>query len=282
MADRVGRSRNMTGLASLLVPLLGWSMIGTARSQTRGQPTLRDMVQSVVVAERQASWRKPPFLYTSIEKSERTNGQVWTERVADIPQGKLRYLVAIDGLPLSRDRRAEEIARVRANVANPASFIRSEEARQHDEKQAQKMLELLPQAFSFEEGGSEGLWLRINYKPNPDYIPRTYEERALHGMSGMLLVDSHSRRLHQLSGRLDDDVTFGYGLLGTIRRGTNFTTTRDMIAPAVWKTTFLDAHIDGRVVIFKTISRNQHSVHQDFQALPIDITLSLAAELLIK
>ena len=67
-----------------------------------------------------------------------------------------------------------------------------------------------------------------------------------------------------------------------IRRGTNFTTTREMIAPGVWKTTFLDAHIDGRVVIFKTISLNQHSVHQDFQALPVDITLSNAAELLIK
>ena len=134
-----------------------WSMIGTARSQTWAQPTLRNMVQSVVVAERQASLRKPPFLYTSIEKSERTNGRVWTERVADIPQGKLRYLVAIDGHPLSGDRRAEEIARSQEpTLANPASFIRREQARQHDEKQAQKMLELLPQAFSFEEGGAEG------------------------------------------------------------------------------------------------------------------------------
>jgi hypothetical protein len=98
---------------------------------------------------------------------------------------------------------------------------------------------------------------------------RPYEERALHGMSGTLLIDSRSWRLHQLSGRLDDDVTYGYGMLGTIRRGSNFTTTRDMVAHDVWKTTFLDTHIDGRIAILKTISCTQHSIHQEFCPLPL-------------
>jgi hypothetical protein len=89
--------------------------------------------------------------------------------------------------------------------------------------------------------------------PNSDYIPQTYEERALHGMSGT------------------------YGLLGTIHRGSDFTATRDMIAPGVWKTTFLDVHIDGRIAILKTISRSQHSIHQGFYPLPVDVTLPQAA-----
>jgi hypothetical protein len=97
-----------------------------------------------------------------------------------------------------------------------------------------------------------------------------------------LLIDSHSRRLHQLSGRLVDDVTFGYGVLGTIHRGSAFTTTRDIVASNIWKTTYVDAHIEGRIVFFKTISRHQHSIHQDFHPLPADISLSLAAELLTR
>ena len=274
--------RSSRRLASLSALLLSWSMFGVPRSQAQHRSALKDMVQSLVVVERQASLRKPPFLYISLEKSDRTNGHLWTERVADIPQGKLRYLIAVDGHPLSPDRRAEEVTRIQSIAANPASFIRREQARQNDEKHAEEMLDLLPRAFTFEDGGKDGPWLRINYKPNPDYIPQTYEERALHGMSGTLLVDSRSSRLHQLSGRLNDDVTFGYGLLGSIHRGSDFTTTRDMIAPDVWKTTFLDMHIDGRIAILKTISRTQSSIHQDFHPLPVDITLPQAAALLTR
>ncbi|NYF53432.1 hypothetical protein [Tunturiibacter gelidoferens] len=144
------------------------------------------------------------------------------------------------------------------------------------------MVDLLPRAFVFEDGGHEGSWLRINYKPNPNYIPQTFEERALHGMSGTLIVDGRSRRLHQLSGYLFDDVSYGYGVLGTIHRGTNFTTTRDLVGPGVWKTTLLDVKIDGRIALFKTIGRRQHSIHRDFQPLPLDISLSQAVALLLK
>jgi hypothetical protein len=269
-------------LASFSALLLGCSVFCVPASQAQHRSNLQDMVQFLVAMEQQASLRKPPFLYTSTEKSDRTNGHVWTERVADIPQGRLRYLMAVDGHPLPPDRRAEEIARIQSIVANPVSFIRHEKARQNDERHAEEMLDLLPRAFTFEDGGKDGPWIRINYKPNPDYVPQTYEERALHGMSGTLLIDSRSSRLHQLSGRLDDDVKYAYGMLGTIRRGSNFTTTRDMVAHDVWKTTFLDTHIDGRIAILKTMSRTQHSIHQEFYPLPLDITLPQVAALLTR
>jgi hypothetical protein len=160
-------------LASFSALLLGCSVLCMPASQAQHRSNLRDMVQSLVAVERQASLRKPPFLYTSSEKSDRTNGHVWTERVADIPQGKLRYLLAVDGHPLPPDRRAEEIARIQSIVTNPASFIRREKARQNDEKHAEEMLDLLPRAFTFEDGGKDGAWIRITYKPNPDYVPQT-------------------------------------------------------------------------------------------------------------
>jgi hypothetical protein len=52
-------------------------------------------------------------------------------------------------------------------------FVRREQERQNDERHAQEMLDLLPRAFSFETGGTEGAWRRILYKPNPNYVPQT-------------------------------------------------------------------------------------------------------------
>jgi hypothetical protein len=281
MAVAVKRYRRVRYLIAF-VALFSCFICATQDGWSQKQTDLKELVQSVVLVEQQASIPKPPFLYTSIEKSDRTSGHVWTELVADISQGRLRYLIAVDGQPLSQIQREEEIARIRSIAANPDSFIRREKTRQNDEKHAREMLDLLPRAFSFEDGGKEGPWLRVNYRPNPDYVPESYEERVLHGMTGTLLIDTKSGRLHQLSGRLTDEVKFGYGWLGTIQQGSDFTTTRDMIAPDVWKTTLLDTHLNGRLAIFKTVSRTQHYVHHDFRPLHAGITVPQAAALLIR
>ncbi|MBB5319228.1 hypothetical protein [Tunturibacter empetritectus] len=281
MADARGSLYRINRALLFSVLSVGLGFYGTSL-RAQSNESLSNVVRSVVSAEREASSQRPPFLYTSIETSDRTKGHVWTERVADIWEGRLRYLIAEDGHPLSASRRAEEIARIRSIAADPSSLRNSRQEQQSDENRARQMIDLLPRAFVFEDGGREGDWVRINYKPNPNYVPQTFEERALHGMKGTLIADSRSRRLHQLSGALDDDVSFGYGLLGTIHRGTNFTTTRDLVGPNVWKTTVLDVKIDGRIAFFKTIGRRQHSIHRDFQALPLDISLPQAVALLLQ
>lgn len=245
-------------------------------------PALQQRVITLIANERSAAQQKPPFLYTSIERSDRTHGHLWTERVAEIPQGKLDYLIAEDGKPLSSDRRSAEMVRLKAIADRPGDFVRREQARKSDEQHALQMLELLPRAFLFESPGHDGPWLRINYYPNPTYIPKTFEERVLHGMSGTMLVDEHMTRLHHLEGRLSDEVTFAYGLVATIHRGSSFSTTRDLIAPNVWKTTSVDINVDGRALFFKTIGRQQHSVHRDFRPLAANLSIPQAIELLTR
>jgi len=279
VAQTLGLRINITYFSALVIVL---SLPTGSFARAQGNLSSEEIVRSVVSAEQNASRWKPPFIYTCIEQSERTNGHIWKEQVADISQGRLRYLVAEDGHPLTADQRNEEIARLKSIAANPNPFIRHEQARQNDERHAQQMLDILPRAFVFEKPVSEGNWIRINYKPNPNYIPQTFEERALHGMAGTLLVDARTRRLHQLSGQLVDDVTYGFGIFGTLHRGSTFTTTRDLVAPNVWKTISLDTHIDGRIAFLKTITRNQHSVHQDFHLLSPETSIMQAVDLLTR
>ena len=75
------------------------------------------------------------------------------------------------------------------------------------------VLDLLPKAFVFLNERPEGDFVRIDFEPNPDYVPQTMEERVLHGMIGSMLVDPQRRRLHLLEGRLPQDMTLGFGLL---------------------------------------------------------------------
>lgn len=264
------------GLAAITVFAVSRPVYGRPNSD------LRQTVTTLVSNERIASEHRTPFSYLSIEKSDRTGGHLWTERVAEVREGKLRLLLSEDGKPISQDRRKKEIGKLREIASDPSSFMHREQVRKRDEEHAMQMFNLLPHAFLFQNDGWDGQWLRIKFQPDPAYVPQSYEERVLHGMAGYMLIDPQASRLHYLEGHLAEDVSFGYGLLATIHQGSSFSITRAQVVPAVWKTTLAETHIDGHVFFFKTVSHQMDFEHQDFQPLPANLPISQAVDLLIR
>ena len=191
-------------------------------------------------------------------------------------------LVAEDGQPLSVERLAAEKARLTEMVAHPDVFQRQQQARKDDEQHAKEMLDLLPKAFLFEDERQNGELVRIDFKPNPDYSPQSMEEKVLHGMTGSMLVDCRAGRLHELEGRLPEDVNIGFGLLATIHAGSRFSTTRDPVPGSEWKTSVIDTDINGRAIFFKSIAKKEHVEHSGFRQVPMEMTLAQAVDLLEK
>ena len=170
------------------------------------------------------------FLYIATERSERTGGHLWKERVAETTAGKLRFLVEEDGIPLAPDRVGSERGRLAAIVADPTAFTDAEHAKKNDEEKAKAMLDLLPKAFILENERRDGDLIRIDFRPNPAYQTQSMEEKVLHGMSGTIAIDAAAMRLHRIEARLAQDVSVGFGL-ATIHAGSSFQTQRDMITP---------------------------------------------------
>jgi hypothetical protein len=258
-------------------------LISATAAMRAGSPTSsRQIVETVVANESTAEQHRGRYLYLSEERSERTGGHLWKEWIAETSGGKVRMLVAVDGQSLNGDGAASERARLADIAAHPDAFAKKEEALKNDEKHAKQMLAILPKAFDFGAPKEEDGFLRIDFKPNPSYEPQSLEERVLHGMSGSILVDEHGMRLHGIEGRLPEDVSIGYGLIATIRAGSNFTTTRDRVYGNEWKTAMLDTDINGRAIFFKAIGKKEHAVHSSFKQLPDDITVPQAVEMLVK
>jgi len=57
---------------------------------------------------------------------------------------------------------------------------------------------------------------------------------------------------------------------------------RSPILRDLWKTTKLDIQMDSHVILFKTISRQQDSIHKDFKLLPSTLTIAQAVALLVR
>ena len=247
----------------------------------RAQTAPLELVQKMVANENFAEQHRGHYLYLSKERSERTNNHLWTERVVETDAGKVRYLIAEDDQPLAGDRLKAERARLDDIAAHPDAFARKEQALKNDEHHAKQMLELLPKAFLFDPPTMEGPFTRINFRPNPAYTPQSYEERVLHAMSGTVLIDP-AMRLHGVQGRLAEDVQIGFGLLATIKAGSNFATTRDRVAGNEWKTSTLDTDINGRAIFFKAIGKKEHAEHTEFKPIPTETTVLQAVALVEK
>ena len=268
------RSLRVSGGLFVLAMLLGAPAAPVAVAQSANQ-TIATLVQN----ETEATAHRGHYFYVSEERSDRTDGHLWKEHVAETNWGKIRYLVAEDGQPLSGERLANERARVAAAAADPEAFRKKEEARLDDEQHAKQMLTLLPKAFLFDGPTVDGETLRVAFRPNPDYVPQSMEERVLHGMSGTVLIDRKVLRLRGLEGRIPEDVSIGFGLLATIRAGSNFSTMREHVDGIDWKTETLHTDINGRALFLKTIARKQESKHGSFKRIPNEMSLADAVKL---
>ncbi len=272
----VGRS------AVVLAGLLAGAIQAQSSDVAPSSDVARRIVDTMLTHEGDPAEHRLKYMYLSEERSERTGGHLWTERVVETPMGKVRLLLAEDGKSLSAERQAAEKARLTDIAKHPDAFQKREQAMKNDEQHAEQMLALLHKAFLFDEPHTEGSDLRIGFRPDPGYQPKTMEEKVLHSMSGAVLVDERTNQLHRIEGKIPADVSLGYGLLGTIHAGSSFSTEHAMEQGGEWKDALVNTAIEGKAMLFKEIGRNEHVVHREFQRMSDSINVADAVALLVR
>lgn len=236
-------------------------------------PPVKTLMLEMAHHESVASEHREHFTYLQYERSDRTAEHLWLERVVETQKGKIQFLLQEDGTPLSEEREKQERGRLQAILDHPEEFLRKDRDRKQDESHARDLLQLLPKAYLFDDPIPVGTWVRVNYRPNPSYVPHGIEERVLHGTSGYALIDPKSLRLHYLEGHLAQDVSFGFGLLGTVHAGSNFAMTRELQPNGTWKTVSMKTHIDGKILFFKTLSRQSDTTRKSIVSVRDDLSL---------
>ncbi|MBB5317510.1 hypothetical protein [Tunturibacter empetritectus] len=258
-----------------LICLLG---AGGLRAQSSSEA--KRIVETMLTHENDPAEHRNRYMYVSEERSDRTGGHLWRERVVETSAGKVRMLLAVDGSPLSAERAAAERERLAQIVAHPEEFRQREQAMTNDEQHAEQMLALLRKAFLFDDPHEAGNDLQIAFRPDPAYKTQSLEERVLHAMTGTILVDRRMMQLHRIDGTMPTDVSVGFGLLGTVHAGSNFNTTHEMEPGGDWKDAVANTAIEGKALLFKEIGRNEHLVHSEFRLMPADISVAQAVEML--
>ena len=246
---------------------------GMALPSTVPLQTAKELIGDACYNELQQREKKTLWSYTA---ERHVNNHIFLEHVIETDDGPVRHLLAVDGHPPTPAEIEEENDRHQELLKNPAGRRAIQRQRGDDDKTVEELLRIIPEAFVFEDQGKEGESERIAFHPNPGFKPRTYEQRILHALDGIVSIDLHEKRIARLSGSLGTRVKFGHGLIGHVEQGGTTEITRVQLSPGVWKTSREKIDIDGRFVMLKTVNKHQDESRTGFEPVAPDTTFAQA------
>ena len=201
-------------------------------------------------------------------------------QVVETDHGSVKKKLKRNGQPLTPDELKAEDTRIQSFVNDPSQQAKQRKDGEQDDKRAEDMLRLLPDAFLWTIKSTTGDTTTLAFTPDPNFSAPSMEARVFAAMAGELVIHKTQNRIQTIKGRLIHDVKFGYGLLGRMNEGGTFNVERREITPGIWAITESHVHIDGHVLLFKTISEQEDEVKTDFRRTPPDTTLEQAATIL--
>ena len=232
------------------------------------------------VCQNELHQRQQNALWAS-QVERRTTGHVYREQEVDTVDGPVRRLLSVDGHEPSTSERKQDDDQIRDLKENPKARLMLRRNREAQEKKVDDLLRVVPGIFLFEGQGKQGDFERLAFVPNPAYKPATYEEMALHALSGVVLVDLREKRLARFSGTLTQPVNFGHGLLGHLNKGGMIEVNRVCLSPGQWGTSLFQTDFDGRFA-FKNIGKHLDETRNDFEPVPPDTDIRRALERIVR
>src|SRR5260370_13580320 len=199
---------------------------------------------------------------------------VWI--VVETDYGWVRRVIMKNGQPLTEAEARAEDERVQRFIHDPEKLAKQKRDGMQDGKNAEELLNMLPEAFTWKLVSEDAQRYTLHFDPNPSFSPPNMQGRVLGTMAGTLVVNKAQNRIETISGKLTQDVTIGWGLLGRLHEGGTFRVERREVAPGLWQIVETHVHIEGKALFFKSIGEQQDEVQTEFTEVPAGTTLEAA------
>lgn len=236
------------------------------------------IVRQVVENELRADTSQRTFwMYKDVKKTPEKSS---TRIIIETPHGNVARTTELNGHQLSPEERQQDEDKIHKMVSDPAIQQKQRRDSKEDGEKARNMMKMLPEAFIWTVNGEDNGVISLSYKPNPKFQPPDRETQVMSLMAGTMTVDRTQMRLKILKGALTQDVDFGWGILGKLRRGGTFSVERTEVAPHEWQITETHVHIAGRALLFKSIDQNEDEWNSYIKHVGQSLTLQQAANML--
>lgn len=195
-----------------------------------------------------------------------------TKDMIETRDGLVAMLVAVNDKPLTPGEQEHEQERLNALTADPGKQRHRKQSEDEDTARALKVLRVLPTAFIYRYAGPGpgGNVERFAFSPNPKFSPPDLETQVLSAMSGELWIDPAQVRVVRLEGHIQQDVDFGWGILGRLYKGGWITIDQADVSGGVWRIVKFQMSMSARVVI-RTRNFETTEIESEYAPVPANL-----------
>ncbi len=276
-------------LLQIAVLAVGIFTVCLAPVMAQSSQNTLELVRKTVNNELQSSDDHGRFMF--LDRKQTPHGSQ-SKLLVETKDGMAGLVVAKNDQPLSAQDQKAELARVQRFITNPDELKRKQKQEKEDTEHVNRIMKALPDAFLYEFAGTEEgrkdvgkqghKLVRLKFKPNPRYDPPSRVEQVLTGMSGTMLIDSLEDRIAEIDGKLSEQVSFGWGILGHLNQGGHFLVQQADVGDDCWEVTRMDLDFTGKILLFKSLSIKSTETSSDFQKVPGNLTFAQGVDLLKK
>src|SRR3984957_18216110 len=108
--------------------------------------------------------------------------------VVETDHGSVKRLISKNGRPLNGSEAGIEDARVQTFIHDPGQIAKQKKDGVQDGKNAEELLRMLPEAFSWKVQSEDAQKITLKFEPNPTFSPPDMQGRVLGRMAGELVV----------------------------------------------------------------------------------------------
>ncbi len=267
-------------LRGVFCALLLATVVAAAPAGTAESPDVSVVKRALALELRAAQDTSHPMRYRFQKSSPRLSS---TKDILETKDGDVARLLEINGRPLTPAEEEKEQERLENLLDDPGRQRHRKQGEDQDAARAIKVLRALPNAFLFRHVGDgvgpSGKLEKFSFWPNPDFNPPDLETQILTSMTGEIWVDAAQEHIVRLEGHLQQDVDFGWGILGRVNKGGWILLEQAEVSPGRWRIVHLKMVMTGRV-LFKTRSFDTEEEESQFEPLPVDLSYTQAIRML--
>ena len=269
--------RQVHSSVALALAIVLLSVPAHPQSVPSSQVSANDLARRVITNELRFQDDHTNWMYR-LEKEQ--DGKKQVEEIIETKEGSLSRLLSINDHSLTVKQQEEEDQRVQELMASQSAKGKLQRVLDAETLQGRRLFKMLPDAFVFNYAGGDGNLVRLSFRANPNFRPPSLEARVFHDMEGEMWVDCKQERLAAFNGHLNQDVKFGFGLLGHLDKGGHFEVGQAEVVPGHWDMTSMSVEMTGKALLFKSIGVQKRETRRDFHQVSDDLTLTQAADIL--
>ena len=204
------------------------------------------------------------------------------------PGRTYRKLVERDGKPLTAEELAKEDEKQEAKEARKAAKLYGEDASRRASAESERRLketrtiDEIFRIYEFRIVGRETLDGRttivVTFEPRPGVETDTRGGKILKKFTGRAWVDEEDRQLVRVEADLTDDLSFGFGILAKLKKGSHAQIQRRKVNDEIWLPA--QAHFVGnaRLFLVKGVHIDALSEYSDYKKFTVATEATAAPE----